>query len=120
MTHQGAEFFADAPQSGAVPDIAVYDVAPRWKASSLKPTCSKSKAENGQLHVIERYFVHNTSMPPRTQWSPKSFEIVLPGRGGYRVGAGTAAEHRQPAHHAEAAARWTEGPLRLQLSHPAR
>jgi hypothetical protein len=33
---------------------------------------------NGQLHVIERYFVHNTIMPPRTQWSPKSFEVVLP------------------------------------------
>ena len=29
VTHQGAEFFADAPQSGAVPDIAVYDVAPK-------------------------------------------------------------------------------------------
>jgi hypothetical protein len=28
--------------------------------------------------VLERYFVHNTSMPPRTQWSPKSFEVVLP------------------------------------------
>jgi hypothetical protein len=36
------------------------------------------ESQNGQLHVIERYFVHNTSMPPRTQWSPKSFEIVLP------------------------------------------
>ena len=36
------------------------------------------EVDNGQLHVIERYFVHNTSMPPRTQWSPKSFEVVLP------------------------------------------
>src|SRR6185437_12252085 len=29
VTHQGAEFFADAPQSGSVPDIAVFDVAPK-------------------------------------------------------------------------------------------
>jgi hypothetical protein len=33
---------------------------------------------NGQLRVVERYAVHNASMPPRTQWSPRSFEIVLP------------------------------------------
>ena len=37
-----------------------------------------SKAANGQLQVVERYFVHNTSSPPRTQWSPRTFEIVLP------------------------------------------
>jgi hypothetical protein len=33
---------------------------------------------SGTLKVDERYFVHNTSSPPVTQWSPKSFSIVLP------------------------------------------
>jgi hypothetical protein len=28
--------------------------------------------------VDERYYVHNTGTPPTTQWSKKSFEIVLP------------------------------------------
>src|ERR1039458_8105324 len=48
------------------------------------------EAENGQLKVTERYFVHNTSSPPLTQWSEHSFEIVLPaeavvnGAGGQR------------------------------------
>jgi hypothetical protein len=28
--------------------------------------------------VTERYFVHNTSQPATTQWSARSFEIVLP------------------------------------------
>jgi hypothetical protein len=79
VTHQGAEFFADAPQSGAVPDIAVYDVAPKVDGVFIEADVMELEAENGQLHVLERYFVHNTSMPPRTQWSPKSFEIVLPG-----------------------------------------
>jgi len=78
VTHQGAEFFADAPQSGAVPDIAVYDVAQKVDGVFIEADVMELESANGQLHVLERYFVHNTSMPPRTQWSPKSFEIVLP------------------------------------------
>jgi hypothetical protein len=78
VTHQGAEYFADAPQSGTVPDIAVFDVAPKVDGVFIEADVLELEAQNGQLHVIERYFVHNTSMPPRTQWSPKSFEIVLP------------------------------------------
>jgi hypothetical protein len=78
VTHQGAEFFADAPQSGAIPDVAVYDVAQKVDGVFVEADVLELEVANGQLHVIERYFVHNTSMPPRTQWSPKSFEIVLP------------------------------------------
>ena len=36
------------------------------------------ETDNGQLKVTERYFVHNTSAPPTTQWSAKSFEVTLP------------------------------------------
>jgi hypothetical protein len=78
VTHQGAEYFADAPQSGTVPAIAVFDVAPKVDGVFIEADVLELEAQNGQLHVIERYFVHNTSMPPRTQWSPKSFEITLP------------------------------------------
>ena len=78
VTHQGAEYFSDAPQSGTVPDIAVFDVAPKVDGVFIEADVLELEAQNGQLRVIERYFVHNTSMPPRTQWSPKSFEIVLP------------------------------------------
>ena len=78
VTHQGAEFFADAPQSGSVPDIAVFDVAPKVDGVFAEADVLEFESANGQLHVIERYFIHNTSMPPRTQWSAKSFEIVLP------------------------------------------
>lgn len=78
VTHQGAEFFADAPQSGTVPDIAVYDVATKVDGVFIEADVLELEVANGQLHVIERYFVHNTSMPPRTQWSPKSFEVALP------------------------------------------
>jgi hypothetical protein len=78
VTHQGAEFFADAPQNGSVPDIAVYDVAQKVEGVFAEADVLELESQNGQLHVIERYFIHNTSMPPRTQWSPKSFEVVLP------------------------------------------
>jgi hypothetical protein len=78
VTHQGADFFAEAPQSGAAPDISVYDVAPKVEGVFIEADVFEIEADNGQLHVIERYFVHNTSMPPRTQWSQHSFEIVLP------------------------------------------
>ena len=78
ITHQGADFFADVPQDGAVREIFVYDVAPKVDGVSIEADVFEIESDNGQLRVIERFFVHNTSMPPRTQWSQKSFEIVLP------------------------------------------
>jgi hypothetical protein len=36
------------------------------------------EAANGQLQITERYILHNNGTPPRTQWSPHSFEVVLP------------------------------------------
>jgi hypothetical protein len=78
VTHQGADFFADVPQDGTVREISVYDVAAKVDGVSIEADVLEIESDNGQLRVVERYFVHNTSMPPRTQWSPKSFEIVLP------------------------------------------
>jgi hypothetical protein len=78
VIHQGAEYFADAPQSGTIPEISVYDVAAKVDGVFIEADVMELESTNGQLHVLERYFVHNTSMPPRTQWSAKSFEVVLP------------------------------------------
>jgi hypothetical protein len=78
VTHQGADFFADVPQDGAVREISVYDVASKVDGVSIEADVLEIESDNGQLRVAERFFVHNTSMPPRTQWSQKSFEIVLP------------------------------------------
>ena len=78
VTHQGADYFADVPQDGAVREISVYDVAAKVEGVSIEADVLEIESDNGQLRVIERFFVHNTSMPPRTQWSQKSFEIVLP------------------------------------------
>jgi hypothetical protein len=77
-THQGATYFIGAPQNGGSGDITVYDVATKVQGVSLEADVLEIEAENGQLRVNERFFVHNSSMPPTTQWSKKSFEVVLP------------------------------------------
>ncbi len=76
--HQGAEYFIEAPQGGAPGDIPVFDVAPKVQGVFIEADVIQFEAENGQLTVNERYFVHNNSTPPTTQWSTKSFEIILP------------------------------------------
>jgi hypothetical protein len=78
VTHQGAGYFIAAPQGGAPGDIPVYDVAAKVQGVFIEADVIEVESDNGQLKVDERYFVHNTSSPPLTQWSKKSFEIVLP------------------------------------------
>ncbi|MGD0801624.1 MAG: carboxypeptidase regulatory-like domain-containing protein [Terracidiphilus sp.] len=79
VTHQGASYFIGAPEGGASGDIAVYDVAAKVDGVAIdEDVLGIVETDHGQLRVIERYAVHNSSMPPRTQWSPRTFEIVLP------------------------------------------
>jgi hypothetical protein len=79
VTHQGAGYFIAAPQqAGQSGDIPVYDVAQKAQGVYLEADVIEVESDNGQLRVDERFFVHNTSSPPTTQWSPKSFEIQLP------------------------------------------
>ncbi len=78
VTHQGAPYFIAAPQGSGPGDIPVYDVAAKVDGVSIEADVFEFESDNGQLRVTERYFVHNTSSPPRTQWTPRSFEVVLP------------------------------------------
>ena len=78
VTHQGSTYFIGAPQGGASGDLTVYDVAAKVKGVSIEADVMEIETDNGQLKVIERYFVHNSSTPPTTQWSARSFEVVLP------------------------------------------
>jgi hypothetical protein len=76
--HQGAEYFIAAPEGSAPGDIAVYDVAAKAPGVHIEADVLEVESDNGQLKVTERYFIHNLSSPPVTQWSKKSFELVLP------------------------------------------
>jgi len=78
VTHQNVGYFIAAPQGRAPGDIAVYDVAAKVKQVSIEADVFEFESDNGQLHVTERYFVHNTSSPPRTEWSPRTFAVDLP------------------------------------------
>ncbi len=78
VTHQGADYFVSAPQGGGPADISVYDVAPKVDGVTIDEHVIGAETDNGQLRVVESYVVHNGSAPPRTQWSKKSFEIILP------------------------------------------
>jgi hypothetical protein len=78
VTHQGAGYFIAAPQGGGPGDIPVYDVAAKVQGVFIEADVLEVESDNGQLKVTERYFVHNTSSPPMTQWSTHSFDVVLP------------------------------------------
>lgn len=79
VIHQGSPYFVAAPEGSASADVPVYDAAPSVGGVSIEADVIEVEAENGQVHVTERYFVHNTSSPPRTQYNPAhGFEIVLP------------------------------------------
>ena len=78
VTHQGAGYFIAAPQGGGSGDIPVYDVAAKVEGVSIEADVFEFEGDASQLHVTERYFVHNTSSPPRTQWTPRTFEVALP------------------------------------------
>ena len=78
VTHQGAEYFADVPRGGGQDDISVYDVAAKVQGISIDTDLLQVEAQNGQLSVDERWFVHNNSSPAMTQFSAKTFEIILP------------------------------------------
>jgi len=78
VTHQGADYFVSAPQGGGPADISVYDVAAKVDGVTVQEHVIGVETDNGHLRVVESYTVHNASTPPRTQWSKKSFEIILP------------------------------------------
>ena len=79
VIHQGSPYFIAAPDGTGPADVSVYDAAPDVGAVRIEADVVECEAENGKLSVNERYFVHNTSSPPRTQYNPNhGFEIVLP------------------------------------------
>jgi hypothetical protein len=79
VTHQGAPYFIGAPEGNAPGDISVYDVAAKVDGVVIdEDVVGIVETDHGVLRVVEQYSVHNASQPPRTQWSPRTFEIVLP------------------------------------------
>ena len=78
VDHQGGSYFIAAPQRGGSGDISVYDVAAKVDGVGIDADMLLAEAAGGMLRVQERYLVHNTSLPPRSQFSANTFEFVLP------------------------------------------
>ncbi len=78
VTHQGASYFIAAPQSGSGGDVTVYDVAAKLDGVAIDADMLLFEASAGSLRVQERYLVRNTSLPPKAQFSDKTFEIAIP------------------------------------------
>ncbi len=78
VTHQGADSFIPAPQGGGNGDVTVYDVAAKVDGVTIVEHVIGVESDNGQLRVVERFDLHNASSPPRTQWSKRTFEVILP------------------------------------------
>ena len=78
-THQGATYFIAAPESNTQGDIAVYDVAAKVSGVDIdEDVIAIVETAQGHLRVVERFSVQNSSSPPRTQWSARTFGIVAP------------------------------------------
>ena len=79
VTHQGGTYFIAAPEGSAPGDIPVYDVGANVGNVSIEADVLEIESDSGQLKVTERYFVHNTSSPPRTQYdAAHGFQVTLP------------------------------------------
>jgi hypothetical protein len=79
VTHQGGTYFIAAPEGNAPGDIPVYDVAANVGNVSIEADVLEIESDSGQLKITERYFVHNTSSPPRMQYdAAHGFQVTLP------------------------------------------
>jgi hypothetical protein len=78
VTHQGASYFIAAPQSGTGGDVTVYDVAAKVDGVAIDADMLLFEGSAGSLRVQERYLVRNTSLPPKAQFSDKTFEVAIP------------------------------------------
>ncbi len=78
VTHQGASYFIAAPQGDAPGNVTVYDVAAKVDGVAVDADMYLIEAAGGMMRVHERFLVRNTSLPPKTQFSANTFEVVLP------------------------------------------
>ncbi len=78
VDHQGAGYFAAAPQNTNPVTINVYDVAEKVEGITIEADVIEAEADNGQLSVEQQFFIKNLSSPPRTQFSKNTFEFTLP------------------------------------------
>ncbi|MGC1298512.1 MAG: carboxypeptidase regulatory-like domain-containing protein [Alloacidobacterium sp.] len=78
VEHQKASYFQPVQPGTTTVDVDVYDVLPKVEGVSTEADVTRIETDQQGLHVIQNYFVKNDSNPPRTQFSPRAYEIYLP------------------------------------------
>ena len=78
VDHQKAAYFQPVRPGTTTANVDVYDVLAKVQGVSTEADVMRIETDPQGLHVIENYFVKNDSNPPKTQFSPRAYEIYLP------------------------------------------
>ncbi len=80
VTHDKAAYFRPAPPGTESVEVEVYNAAEKVAGVTAEADVMRvqTDASGKLLNVVENFFIKNDSTPPRTQFSPKSFEFYLP------------------------------------------
>jgi hypothetical protein len=93
--HQEVTYHRMAPPGTASVELEVFDVVKKLEGIQVVADVMWIQIEKGQLEVIRKFAVQNSSKPPRTQMNDRNFEFYVPE--GSQIVEGTAkTENGQP------------------------
>src|SRR5690242_12640225 len=80
VTHDKAAYFRPAPPGTQSMEVEVYNAAEKVAGVTGEADVMRVQTDPSgkKLNVVENFFIKNASNPPKTQFSPRSFEFYLP------------------------------------------
>jgi hypothetical protein len=80
VTHDKAAYFRPAPPGTQSVEVEVYNAAAKVAGVTSEADVMRVQTDPSgkNLDVVENFFIKNASNPPKTQFSPRSFEFYLP------------------------------------------
>jgi hypothetical protein len=80
VTHDKAAYFRPAPPGTESVEVEVYNAAAKVAGVTGEADVMRMQTDPSgkKLDVVEHFFIKNASNPPKTQFSPRSFEFYLP------------------------------------------
>src|SRR5579864_883512 len=93
--HQEVTYHRMAPPGTTSVELQVYDVGKKIEGIEVVADVMWIQIEKGQLEIIRKFAVQNSSKPPRTQMSDRNFEFYIP-EGAQIVDGSAKTENGQP------------------------
>lgn len=80
VTHDKAAYFRPLPPGTQSVEVEVYNAAEKVAGVTGEADVMRIQTDESgkKLRVVENFWIKNDSNPPKTQFSPKSFEFYLP------------------------------------------